>query len=162
MAQGRERDTQPSRACPRCTVFEVCRLGLTVTSAKVIATCEGQPVAAMKALGSGRVYYIGTNLGASIANGDDRGIELLRAMIWPVVPPAVTGGRLRPRLIRSGNGPALLAVFNDTVEEQTSRMALPRPYTRATDIHAQKAEPVNAGAIDLTVPHQDVRVLLLE
>jgi hypothetical protein len=135
---------------------------ITVTSAKVIATCEGQPVAAMKTLGSGRVYYIGTNLGASIAAGDDRGIELLRAIIWPVARPMVTGGRLRPRLVRGGDGPALLAVFNDTVEEQTSRIPLPQPYTRATDIHAQKAEPVNAGAMDLTVPHQDVRVLLLE
>jgi hypothetical protein len=48
------------------------------------------------------------------------------------------------------------------VEEQTSRIALPRPYTRATDIHAQKPELVTAGEIDLTVTHQDVRVLLLE
>lgn len=135
---------------------------IKVTSAKVIATCQGEPVAAMKKLGSGRVYYIGTNLGASINAGDDRGIELLRAMIWPVVRPAVTGGRLRPRLIRPGDGPALLAVFNDTTGAQTSRIVLPRQYTRATDIHAQTGEPVNAGAIDLTVPHQDVRVLRLD
>jgi beta-galactosidase GanA len=135
---------------------------ITVTSAKVIGTCQGEPVAAVKALGSGRVYYIGTNLGASIATGDNRGIELLRAIIRPVVQPAVTGGRLRPRLVHSGNGPALLIVFNDTVEEQTSRIVVPPPFSRATDIHSRNAEPVNAGAIDLTVPHQDVRVLLLE
>jgi beta-galactosidase GanA len=135
---------------------------ITVTTAKVIATCQGQPVAAMKSLGAGRVYYVGTNLGASITAGDERGIELLRAIIWPVARPIVSGSRLRPRLIRAGNGPALLAVFNDTVEEQTSRIALPEPYRRATDIHSRKAEPVNAAALDLTVPHEDVRVLLLE
>ncbi len=135
---------------------------ITVTSAKVIATCGGESVAAMKDLGSGRVYYIGTNLGASIAAGDDRGIELLRAIIWPLARPQVTGGRLRTRLVRTGSGPALLIALNDTVEAQTSRVMLPAPYTRATDIHAQKAEPVNAGAMDLSVPHQDVRVFLLE
>ncbi len=135
---------------------------ITVSSAKVIATCQGQPAAAMKTVGSGRVYYIGTNLGASITGGDARGIELLRAIIWPVVRPVVAGGSLRPRLIRGGAGPALQAIFNDTAKEQNCHIALPKPYSRAIDIHIQKAEPVNEGAVDLTVPDQDVRVLLLE
>lgn len=135
---------------------------ITTASATVIATCQGHSVAAMKVLGKGRVYYFGTNLGASIGGGDDRGIELLRAVIWPVARPAVTGGKLRPRLIRSGEGPALLVVVNDTIEEQSSRIALPRPWTRAMDIHAEKPVRIDGGAIDLTVPHEDVRVMLLE
>jgi hypothetical protein len=135
---------------------------ITTTSAMVIATCEGHPVAATKALGTGRVYYFGTSLGASINAGDDRGIELLRAVIWPVARPLVTAERLRPRLIRRGNGRALLAVFNDTVKEQFSRISLPPGFSRATDIHAEKPEAVTNGAIGIAVGHQDVRVLLLE
>lgn len=135
---------------------------IETTSATVIATCQGLPVAASKALEKGRVYYVGTNLGASIGAGDDGGIELLRAMIWPVAKPPVTADRLRPRLIGSGAGRALLAVFNDTVEEQKSRIVLPPRYTRATDIHARKAQPVDNGALTATVQPQDVKVFLLE
>ena len=135
---------------------------ITTTSATVIATCQGHPVAATKAVGKGHVYYFGTSLGASISAGDDRGIELLRAVIWPAARPLMTAERLRPRLIRSGSGRALLAIFNDTVQEQSSRISLPPGFSRATDIHAEKPETIANGAIDIAVGHQDVRVLLLE
>jgi hypothetical protein len=108
------------------------------------------------------VHYFGTNLGASIGAGDDRGTELLRSVIWPVARPPVTGDKLRPRLIGTSNGRSLMAVFNDTVEEQTSRIALPSRYTHATDIYAQKKEAVHDGTLDVTVQHQDVKVFLLE
>lgn len=108
---------------------------ITTTSAKVIATCQGHTVAATTAVAKGRVYYFGTSLGASISAGDDRGIELLRAVIRPVARPSVTGGRLSPRLIGSGGARALLAVFNDTVQAQSSRVTLP------AGLHASDAYP---------------------
>lgn len=135
---------------------------IETTTATVIATCQGHKVAATKALGKGRVYYFGTNLGASIGAGDDRGIELLRAVIWPVTKPRVTGDKLRPRLIGSSDRRALMAVFNDTVEEQTSRIALPPGYARATNIHAQQKEAVIGNTLEVTVQNQDVKVFLLE
>jgi len=58
-------------------------------------------------------------------------------------------------------GHALLAVFNDAVNEQASRIALPPGFTRAMDIHTEKPESVTSGAIEIAVGHQDVRVLLL-
>lgn len=134
---------------------------IKTTSATVIAMCQGFPVASRKAVGQGQVYYFGTSLGGSIAAGDDRGIELLRAVIWPVVRPPTTAGNLRPRLV-AGPKSALLIVVNDTIEEQTSRITLPGDYSRATDIHAGKAIQVTGSAIDLTVGHQNVAVLLLE
>jgi len=138
---------------------------ITTTSATVIATCQGHPVAATSTVGKGRVYYFGTSLGSAIGAGDDRGIELLRAVIWPVAKPPVSGGKLRPRLIganKGGNtGHALLAVFNDAVNEQASRIALPPGFTRAMDIHTEKPESVTSGAIEIAVGHQDVRVFLL-
>ena len=73
----------------------------------------------------------------------------------------VSGGNLRPRLIRGNAGHALLAIFNDTVSEQTSRIVLPAGFTRALDIHTEKPEIVTGGAIEIAVGHQDVRVLLL-
>jgi hypothetical protein len=112
-------------------------------------------------VGRGQVYYFGTNLGGSISAGDDRGIELLRAVIWPVVRPPVTGGSLRPRLV-SADKRSLLIVVNDTTQEQTSRIVLPPNASRATDIHTEKALQVVANTIDLTVGDQSVAVLLLE
>jgi hypothetical protein len=70
---------------------------IKTTSATVIGTCQGLAVAARKAVGRGQVYYFGTNLGGSISAGDDRGIELLRAAIWPIVRPSVAGGSLQSR-----------------------------------------------------------------
>jgi beta-galactosidase len=134
---------------------------IEITSATIIARCQGFPVGAMKKLGKGQVYYFGTNLGAGIAAGSDSGIDLLRALVTRVVRPTVTSNKLRPRLIE-GEKRSLLMVFNDTEEDQTARIELPARYHRATDIHRQAELPVAENAIRITVPYQDVVVLLLE
>ena len=134
---------------------------IKTTSATVIGTCQGFPVAARKTLGKGQVYYFGTSLGGSISAGNDQGIELLRAVIWPVVRPPVTAGSLRPRLVPGRKG-ALMIVVNDTIDEQTSRIVIPGNYSRATNIHTEKSLQITGNAIDLTVGDQSVAVILLE
>ena len=134
---------------------------IELSGAVPIATCQGFPVAAMRKLGKGQVYYFGTNLGASMAAGGDGGLGLLRALVTPVVRPTVTSDKLRPRLIE-GAKRSLLTVFNDTGENQAARIELPARYRRATDIHSQTELPVEQNAIRMTVPYQDVVVLLLE
>jgi len=85
---------------------------ITTSSAKVIATYQGRPVAAVKKVGKGEVYYVGTNLGASIEEGSQAGIDLIRAIATRSVQRIVTADRVRPRLIESSKG-SLLVVFND-------------------------------------------------
>ena len=121
----------------------------------------GLTVGAKKKVGKGEVYYLGTNLGASISAGNDAGIDLLRAIITPVTPPPVTSTKLRPRLIE-GSKRSLLAVFNDTPQDQTENLVLPTRYHRATDIHSQKIQTWENGALQVSVPYEDVLVLLLE
>jgi hypothetical protein len=134
---------------------------LEITSAKPIGKFQDMTVAAMKKLGKGEVYYFGTNLGASIAAGHDTGIELLRAIITKVVKPPVSAAKVRPRLI-AGDKRSLLAVFNDTPADQAASVALPARYKKATDLHSHTARPIVNNAVQLTVPYQDVVVLLLE
>ncbi|OLE83182.1 MAG: hypothetical protein AUG07_08695 [Acidobacteria bacterium 13_1_20CM_2_60_10] len=134
---------------------------IEITSSTVIARCQGFPVGAMKKRGKGRVYYFGTNLGASIAAGSDRGIDLLRGLVTRVVRPTVTSEKLRPRLIEGSNR-SLLVVFNDTDEEQAARIEVPARFRRATDIHRQAELPVEENSIRVIVPYQDVLVLRLE
>jgi beta-galactosidase len=133
---------------------------IEVTSATPIGTYGDMVVAATKKVGKGQVYYFGTNLGASIAGGSNGGIELLRAIITKVVKPSVIGGKVRPRLVETEKG-SLLMVFNDSAKDQTATLQLPRPYTRATDLHARTAQTIANNSIQLTVPYQDVVVLLL-
>ena len=116
---------------------------------------------AKKKLGKGQVYYFGTNLGASIAAGNDAGMELVRAIVAEVVKPPVIADKVRPRLV-GGRGRSLLIVFNDTPEDQSASIKLPPQYRRVTDIHRQDELPVEENAIRVTVPYQDVVVLRLE
>ena len=134
---------------------------ITVTSGTAIATCEGKTVAAMSKVGKGTVYYIGTNLGASITNGCYGGVELLRGMIAPVVEAEATSDKLRPRLI-SGAKRSLLTVFNDSAEELTDVVKLKGSYRRAKNLHSGEELPVSEKGIRVTVGYQDVVVLLLE
>ncbi len=134
---------------------------IEVTSASGIAQCEGMTVAATKKVGRGQVYYTGTNLGASIAMGDLEGVEILRTIVTRVVQPSVTGLRLRPRLIE-GLKRSLLLVFNDSTEDVGENTKLPSRSRRATDIHRQVSRDVEHNAIQVTVPFQDVVVLLIE
>ena len=117
-------------------------------------------VAAMKELGRGKVYYFGTNLGASIAAGSQHGIELLRAIVTPVAPPQVTCEKLRPRLVQ-GHERALLVIFNDTASDQTDMITLPSGYNQCRDIYSGKEFPRVNEKIQITVPYEDAVVLLL-
>ncbi|MCI0628995.1 MAG: hypothetical protein L0387_46335 [Acidobacteria bacterium] len=126
-----------------------------------IARYREIPVGARKKVGKGEVYYLGTNLGASISAGNDSGIEWLRAIVSPLVKPRVTSASLRPRLIE-GKTRSLLAVFNDSVEKQTARIEIPIAFRRALDIHSQQRIAVEKNSIQIEVPHQDVRVFLME
>jgi hypothetical protein len=112
-------------------------------------------------VGTGEVYYLGTNLGASIAAGNAAGIDLLRAIITPAAPPSVSSDKLRPRLIE-GSSRSLLAIFNDTSQDQTENLVMPSRYHRATDIHSEKPLTWENGALPVSVPYEDVVVLLLE
>ena len=134
---------------------------IEIGSATPIATCMDLTVGARKKVGKGEVYYFGTNLGASIAAGCDAGIDLLRAIITPLAPPAVSSSKLRPRLIE-GSKRSLLTVFNDTPQDLTENLVLPSRYHQATDIHSQKSLAWENGAIQVSVPYEDVVVLLLE
>ena len=130
-------------------------------SAEAIAKSFEHTVAARKQVEKGEIYYIGTNLGASIAAGENGGIELLRAIIGKKVQPEVTADKLRPRLIE-GSSQSLLTVFNDTLQDQTSRVQLPSRYRKATALHRQVEVPIAQGSLSVTVPFEDVVVLLLE
>ncbi|MGH9445240.1 MAG: beta-galactosidase trimerization domain-containing protein, partial [Terriglobia bacterium] len=134
---------------------------IEVSTATPIAKSFGFNVAAWNTVGQGQIYYIGTSLGASVTAGHEGGVELLRAMMTPVVPPAVKGRKLRPRLIE-GAGRALLAVFNDTPEDQIESLQIPASYHRAVDIHQRQEIVVTGNTLTLAVPYQDVVVLLLE
>ncbi|HKV41278.1 MAG TPA: beta-galactosidase trimerization domain-containing protein, partial [Blastocatellia bacterium] len=134
---------------------------LEIGSATAIATCSGFPVAVSKKVGAGQVYYAGTNLGASISAGDANGIELLRAIITPVVQPAVTAGKVRPRLI-GGERRSLLVVFNDTVEDQPAVIQLHKSYRQATELYGGEASLAGSNVLRVKVAYQSVSVLRLE
>ena len=151
--------TLPVRTRVRANTFLT---PITVSSATPIAYYRDLTVAAIKKVGKGEVYYLGTNLGASINNGDDAGIALLRSIITKVAHPMVTAAKLRPRLIEGSSNRSLLVVVNDTVQEQTENITLPSRYHRATDIHTKKPQLMEKGAVRVTVPYEDAVVLLLD
>ena len=134
---------------------------IELKTATPMGNYNGKTVAATRKVGKGEVYYFGTNLGASIAGGDSRGIELLQAILGRIVSPPVRCDTLRPRLIQ-GAGRSLLAVFNDTPDDQTGTIKLPSQYHRAIDIHTQRQVQIDQNAIRLTLPYQSASVLLLE
>ena len=133
---------------------------LEVTSATVIATYNNQPVAVSKKIGRGEIFYFGTNLGARLLEDDPGAMQLLQSIISRVAQPEVTSTTLRPRLIRSAAG-TLLTVFNDTPQDQTARIQLPPNTQRATNIYTTADHPITNGAIEITVPYEDVTVFLL-
>lgn len=134
---------------------------VTVATATPIARYRDLTVAVHKKVGKGEVFYVGTNLGASIFSGDAAGIDLLGAMIGQRARPAVSSVKLRPRLIESA-ARSLLVVVNDTPQDQTGTITLPARYHRATNIHSEQRQPLENGSVRLTVPYEDVVVLLLE
>jgi hypothetical protein len=134
---------------------------IEISSATPIAKCQGLTVGAMKKLGKGQVYYVGTNLGASINAGNDTGIDLLRAMVMEVVRPAVSSNKLRPRLIE-GRNRSLLVIFNDTAADEAEHVAIPSRFRRATDIYSRKELELQNNSVLVNVPYEDAVVLLLE
>jgi beta-galactosidase GanA len=133
---------------------------LEVTSATVIGSYEGQPVAVKKKLGRGEVYYFGTNLGARLEEDDPGAMQLIQTIVRRVAQPEVTATTLRPRLIR-GNEKTMLALFNDTPQDQTARITLPVGFQKATDIYTGRDQAIDDGGVEVTVPYEDVMVLLL-
>ena len=133
---------------------------IRLASAKVIATYESTPVAATKKVGKGQVYYVGTNLGASIEEGSQAGIELVRTIVTQAIQPSVTSDKLRPRLIESPKG-SLLIVFNDQIIDQTARVRVPSRYRTATNVYDNQSQAVSADSVEIQVPFEGVSVFRL-
>jgi beta-galactosidase GanA len=129
-------------------------------SAKVIATYESTPVAATKKVGKGQVYYVGTNLGASIEEGSQAGIDLVRTIVTQAIQPSVTSDKVRPRLIESPKG-SLLIVFNDQITDQTARVRVPSRYRTATNVYDNQSQAITAGSVEIQVPFEGVSVFRL-
>ena len=126
----------------------------------MIAAYESTPVAATRKLGKGQVYFVGTNLGASIEEGSQTGIELVRAILGQSVQPAVTAEKVRPRLIESQAG-SLLIVFNDQITDQSAKVQVPSRYKTATNIYGNQSQNIQGGAVEIQVPFEGVSVFLL-
>jgi beta-galactosidase GanA len=138
-----------------------CLTPITVDGATVIASYGHMPVAARKDLGRGRMYYIGTNLGASIEAGDSGALQLLRAIFAESVQPKVTADQLRPRLIE-GIRRSLLIVCNEGAVDVQEVLKIPARYHSATDLHCGESQNAHNNSITVTVPFESALVLLLE
>jgi len=134
---------------------------ITSQNATVIAKYQSTPVAAKKNVGRGQVYYIGTDLGASIESGDKGGIHLLRTILSAVVQPVVTGDKVRPRLIE-GTDRSLLLLFNESAEDQVAEIKLPSRYRRATELYTGATQTIEKNRLKARVGFESVSVLLLE
>jgi beta-galactosidase GanA len=130
---------------------------ITITSAKVIATYDSTPVAATRKVGKGQVFYVGTNLGAAIEDGDRAGIDLVRAMVTQVVSPAVTSDKVRPRLVETPAG-SLLIVFNEQITDQRVSIKVPARYKQAIDLYDNQPKAIHGNSIDMVVPFEGVSV----
>jgi beta-galactosidase GanA len=141
------------------------RILLTPVTAKsgasVIAKYESTPVATRKTLGHGQVFYIGTNLGASVEAGDPGGIELMRSILIPVVQPEVTAEKVRPRLI-VGTDRSLLVIVNENPRSEHASIKLPGRYRRGLDLYTGREYSLEANSIEVVVPDESVSVLRLE
>ena len=134
---------------------------IKVTSAKQIATSHGKPLGVRKKIGRGEMFYVGTSFGSALMAGDAGAMDLFRAIISPPAKPEVATTNVRPRLMR-GNEQSLLAVFNDTPQDQSASIRLPAEFKAAKDIHGGNAIPIKDHVVEFTVPSQDVKVLQLD
>ena len=132
-----------------------------MSGASVIAKYESTPVATRKTLGRGQVFYIGTNLGASIEAGDPGGVELMRSILSPVVQPEVTADKVRPRLI-VGTDRSLLVIVNESPRSEHASINLPGRYRRGLDLYTSREYSLEANSIEVVVPDESVSVLRLE
>ena len=155
--EGRLAFTEPIKATVKAHTFLT---PITVSSAKVIASYESTPVAAFKKVGKGQVYYFGTNLGASIEEGSQEGVNLVRAIVSQAVQRTISSDKVRPRLIESSSG-SLLIVFNDQITDQAAKIQVPSRYKTATDIYDNGSQTIHNGAVEVRVPFEGVSVLRL-
>lgn len=128
--------------------------------AEVVGTCQAMPVAARSSVGKGSIYYFGTNLGATIHEGDEAALRLVGTIIRQHTMPHVMGSRLRPRLIE-GEGEALLVVFNDQSEIVCETLQLPPVYRLARDVDSESPQSLDCHQIEVEVNPFDARVIHL-
>lgn len=138
-----------------------CLTRIAVGDASVVATYESMPVAAMKRLDRGRVYFIGTNFGATIEAGHEGALELMRAILAEAVRAPISAAKVRPRLIE-GQRRSLLVVCNEGTEDQRATFEVPSRYQHATDLYDGQNHTFEGYVISVTTPFQGVSVLLLE
>ena len=155
--EGRLTFTEPVNVTVKAHTFLT---PITVSSARVIASYESMPVAAVKQLGKGKVYYFGTNLGASIEEGSQEGLDLVRAIVSQAVQRDVSSDKVRPRLIESPHG-TLLIIFNDQITEQTAKIQVPSRYKMAMNIYDNRSQTIRDGTVEVQVPFEGVSVLRL-
>lgn len=110
--------------------------------------------------GQGHVYYFGTNLGASIKEGSQEGIDLVRSIVSQTVRRVISSDNVRPRLIESSNG-SLLIVFNDQITDQAAKIQVPSRFNSATNIYDDQVQSIRDGMVDVQVPFEGVTVLRL-
>jgi beta-galactosidase GanA len=133
---------------------------VTVGAGEVIGRYGDLPVATRITLGKGRVYFLGTNLGAAVDAGDEGALALVRAIIGERVTSAVAGDRLRPRLIE-GAERSLLVVVNESTEARTEEIRAPEHYRSAVDIYSDETREVIAGMLSASVDGESVSVYRL-
>jgi beta-galactosidase len=149
--------TEPIKATVKAHTFLT---PIKVSSARVIASYESTPAAAVKKVGKGQVYYFGTNLGASIEDGSREGIDLVREIVTQAVERVISSDKVRPRLIESTNG-SLLIVFNDQITDQTEKIQVPSRYKTATNIYDNQSKTIHDGSVEVQVPFEGVCVFRL-
>jgi len=155
--EGHIRFTDPIAVTVKANTFLT---PIAVSSATVIGFYQSTPVAATKKMGKGQVYYVGTNLGASIEEGSEAGIELVRAIVAKSVSRTVTSEKVRPRLIETPAG-ALLMIFNEQITDQAAKVRVPSHYRSATNIYESHTEPIHDQVVEVQVPFEGVSVLRL-
>jgi hypothetical protein len=155
--EGRLTFTEPVKTVVKAHTFLT---PINVSSAKVIALYESTPVAAVKEVGKGRIYYVGTNLGASIEEGSQEGIDLVRSIVSQAVQRVLFSDKVRPRLIESSHG-SLIMVFNDQITDQSVKLHVPSRYKTAINIYDDQSQTVHDGTIEVQVPFEGVSVFRL-
>ena len=135
---------------------------LQLEGARPIATYGDMVLGACHDYGKGRFYYFGTYLGLALDKNITDAHALLCAILQEHTAPVISGDRLRPRLV-SGEGAALLVVFNDHLTETVSEdLALPAGFGGAEDIVTGKKVAIEEGKVFLTVAAEDAVILRLE
>lgn len=155
--EGRLAFTEPIKATVKAHTFLT---PITVSTARVIASYDSTPVAAVNDVGKGQIYYFGTNLGASIHDGSQEGVELVRAIVSQKVKRIISSDKVRPRLIESSNG-SLLIVFNDQITDETVNLNVPSRYKTAMNIYDNQAQTIRDGMVEVHVPFEGVSVFRL-